>query len=249
MLKKSNLQENPFDNKILSNIAVNLTLFGDLRQNFEERYNYFGNPNPEDEVLEVKVIDLLSVIPAGYLTTDGRGIAFHHVIENEGGQDFYSFAVTAWKYENNEFTGVPLDNNKLRILNRSANQGTDEYDFSNLAVKKQTYHKSDTLKVKNGVGAEILVKTLPKHPQACYFEGKNFKKMLDDNTMGNNDVIEVLNGAIYKANAHGLNVHSPILVCNKAGVRQLSDEGPAGSFENKALDVGRLCPPECNKPN
>ena len=87
------------------------------------------------------------------------------------------------------------------------------------------------------------------HPRISYHTGRNFYKFFSDNIFTNvNDVYVVFtNGAFHKEGV-SIFASSPMLFFEEGTVQHLNDGDHYSpqKFRMKALDVGSLCPPECN---
>ncbi len=220
------------------------TVIADFEQNFNVYYNYPLNSNPDSFEIEISIEDFLASVPSAYLTEANKGLAFHYILLDNGGNLYFAYAMSLWKYDTLGLVIIEtLSNGKYKGLGTI---GTIDIEtLSELNNLKDLYYDNVWNKTE-GINPK-KINTFPKHPRYYYHEGTEITALLDDNVMALNDKIRISNGAIYRADIHNLNVQTPIITCIKNGVEQLNDQTYPAIFKMKGLDVGRLCPPDCNQ--
>lgn len=228
---------------------------------FNESYNKL-NLNIDASPLSVNWQQLNSYINISSLQGKiNEGIGIFYLVDNDTLTSLkFAFVVTKAKREVNAtgdtiITPLPNSTGKYLMLSPTSNR---EITGSELGNYMAAY--------KNNVKFKPFMVSAPpsysvnnyNHPHVLYHIGDSAYSFYEDNynpTTNPNPVIVIENGAYIKpitltetstSTKKDFEVHVPIILFKQNGVLSLDDiDYPGKPFKNKALDVGRLCPPDC----
>lgn len=247
-------------NKKIENALVGLPvpkkLKSSMEAHFNQSYKNGVNPNIGSPKLDVKW-DLISqyVDFPSLVNQTSIGVALFYVLDTS--IDYFSYVITkaekvfsAGKWRINP---IPLKDGYLMFT-------PEAYKIiahSDLNIYKN--HYKDTVKVRQWPNGNFLpVKSLTNHPEVSFFEGGKFFSFIENNInlagITTDYDFTVYNGAInfinitdIDDNSYSCDLQTPLIVIENRNIPGIDDSFDVNfPYRNKALDVGRLCPPECD---
>lgn len=225
------------------------------------------NPNISNIVLKIKVSTIVDFLGIDNIYNPNHGVAFFYIIDKDkDGVEFYTYAITPATYDAEK--GVqpkPNANNVIEYLvltpdNIIQGKRISNSDFKNVyqknyfdKIKVREYSLSRTFTTNY---LETL--TSKEHPTNCFYSDEQIYYFHEHNkgvaTSTELFYLTVINGAMwcdYYNNSTNLNYYfktqRPILLF-KYNNEVLSSDNVLDfqrPYYYKALDVGRLCPPDC----
>ncbi|MBO6516800.1 MAG: hypothetical protein JJ975_09640 [Bacteroidia bacterium] len=231
-------------------------------QDFEKAYSI--NSQWADSTLKIPLKTLHEMgdnLFTRFGDATSQGVAFHYVLRDEGGKKYFSYVVSAATLLTKDPPVFPtIKGNNKSYFWLKENGGIEPITHKEMDVLKAAYLQQIKVKDTYPKDSVIHIKDF-EHPTFSFFSGKSLKAFFTQNISGRNIQhldLHIFNGAVHNedvvlSSGHKdtLDVQVPILVFadNQKGTIYMdggafSDTQP---YRNRALDVGRLCPPECNK--
>ncbi len=213
-------------------------------QLFTDKYNSLPQPT-----LKISYDALNTIIDYSQIMNEPKNIGFAvYPVVNEGKRSFVVFKAETQEVETCNDTIIPIPNQseviQYALLNQSAQGYTtiSEQDFYKLKVDYQTSTSYDGQPIDNFY-----------HPGGIFYNGDQLKEFYEDNNADSRLDIEFANVSVSKQGADVSNpqafmqLHSAILILHQGENGRILQNGPIipGEFQNRAIDFGHMCPPDC----
>ncbi|MDL5049515.1 hypothetical protein QQ054_26205 [Oscillatoria amoena NRMC-F 0135] len=171
-------------------------------------------------------------------------------------KSYFSYIIAKAQVINDTIIPVPIFNNSYLML--GPNSALAQEISSQEIITYMNLYK-DNVEVRQWPTNNTLeIKDLSNYPKVCFFEGRKFYEFITQNidlTLGNTSTYDltVYNGSINtenishtNTNLYSIDIQTPLLIIENNDQPALSSEfNITKPYSNKALDVGRLCPPDC----
>lgn len=235
---------------------INLIVVEDLMQNFSWLYKHEINNAFAAPSLSISGDSFYKVfenaIPASERNTSDTGIVFYHVVvqETATAAPYFSFAYTPADRREG-YRAAQSRTGKYYLIKSNGNIET--LPKSVIDTYRQKYWTEVVVRGLSGnqpVNLSSVIDTVPE----CFYSARDLERFRLDNgyiSTNPNMRIDFIHGAMHRQIGSGstlgnYKLHTPVLVLRK-GVMPLLNNSVNFSkpYENKALDIGRLCPPEC----
>lgn len=246
----------------------------DLTSNFSIAYkSAFINPQGTAEFvnqtiinnqnLKIKVADIVSFLGINPEYNNNNGAALFYILDLDNNNNrYFTYAITPATYDYNQKKVIPIlnPNPNEQYLVPTWNGSFKKIDEAEFQVRKNDY--LGTIKIRElSYNQALQINTLEgittkKHPTNCFYSDEQIYKFHKDNKdiAANPDLfyLKIVNGAIYKNyntqdQYYSFKVQVPILIFQYDNALLSNDSALVQDkpYENKAMDVGRLCPPSC----
>lgn len=247
----------------------------DMVNNFNLSYKFGFMNNGVSELinkdifnfnLKIKVETIKAFLSIDNIYNLDHGAAFYYIIYIDSqNREFFTYAVTPAKYDSTTKKVTPKVNSQGEfeylvftpdniVTGHKINQ-TEFQTYRNAYINKveiREFTINDTVKT-----TDITSLTNEEHPTNCYYSDQQIYFFEKDNSSipinQNNFYLNLFNGAIYKeykfnGKIYNFKVQTPILIFEYDSSIISSDRvfDPQKPYYYKALDVGRLCPPQCD---
>lgn len=185
--------------------------------------------------------------------TTGAGCSIYpivdtHIISPTQTIDYFTYAVTPAIYSNQQITNkVQQTSNQVEYLVPTYNGSFKKIDQNEFNILQNKYN---SISIRESHSNQLYnIQGLPNnkvHPTNVFHENTEINLFLSDNNVNVNsgNYIYFRHGATYLIQYSGLDmeIHTAIL---DVGTVNDSPLVRPQFYMNKALDVGRLCPPDC----
>lgn len=236
-----------------------------LNSIFQQHYEY-RNTNIKNYNLKIKYADIFN---ANYINLEyikdknDTGIALYYAIDTTvNGQKYYTYLITMAKstHSENKDSIEPMATENLKMITYDFNLNTGGfYKITTSTNFTSKHHKLYKDSVKFHMLTQSSTTTNHGYDELsliCYHSGKKTYEFITDNysidSLPQNLYVTINNGALSDCELKR-RYQTPILIlglpsASGNGLELLIDDTTYNGkpFRNKALDVGRLCPPECN---
>ncbi len=262
----STLKKERYYNSLVHNISapVSNSKFIDDTESFNAVYQSqfdptpYPQPNPLVYPLKIQWDSVKKYINLGILhRTENEGIAIYYTVRDENDERYFSYALGYAQIvePNDTIECSPLSTAGGKYLSLKKGGGFDIIDAQQLSLDTARYHDSVYVLDRHPVLYTYLAKEL-KHPRYCFINNKALRKVEahNGNIVGDTIYLSFYHGAYTKtidyptSSPVDIEVQTPILVIeDHNGFHYLDEIDHFYKFKFKALNIGRLCPPDCNK--
>lgn len=247
--------------------SINLTPLTDgfplpLQLHIELKNNFYKTYLPHNSIADLNLRIPLSNIFDSTLgidtalmrTSGGDGVILHYAVEQAAPGPHYSYIISYGKLTTSGLNPIPVKvtggENFYLHLKHTTTELVNQTEFDALT----NYYKNN-VKLSDYCAYNVakFVNQVNYHPLKCYYDSTNLIRFMKDNAPLAGRYLHVFNAAVYqdlvKIGGQGTHVQTPILAFGDNTLPTVS----SGAFDHnkpykdRALDVGRLCPPNCNK--
>ncbi len=221
------------------------------------------NQNISDQyALKVNLQTFINHLGLNTPANPNEGGAFYYILNRDINNKWYfSYALTPAEYQNHQVTATPPGSiqylTPLHSGNNTLIDGTNinPYiaDFNNNVEVRELGTDQKIL------AADFQSQINTKHPTNTFLDKQQLTKFITDNGFSiasppQNVYVRFLHGGVYlkKFGSYNVRVLTTILVLedfNQPTSTLLLDNEPydiTALYKNKAMNVGRLCPPQCD---
>ncbi|KAB2916977.1 MAG: hypothetical protein F9K23_07190 [Bacteroidetes bacterium] len=189
--------------------------------------------------------------------TESEGIAAYYILrQNDNSELYFTYAITPASYNEGIVTPTPQPNGQVEYLvptyngyekiNQALFESYQVLYFQSIEIREFTGNKTYRIK-------DFEAKYGKKHPTNTFYSENEFyyfhennKEIAVDTTLF---YLTFNHGATYIKDPYSgsFKVQTPVLIFEYDNVLQINNMklSPGEPYKAKALDVGRLCPPDC----
>lgn len=245
--------------------AIPYPIVKDLFLGFGLSYKFFCNNDISTPDLKVKWNDIDAFINVKeYENNKDTGYGLFYILDYDAANNLYlTYAISPAYFNDNADSvfAIKGSDSVLNFLVIEAAGTTRVIDSSEFIELRDLYN--DSLDVCGLISRSIIpIKSIEKAPKSCYYSGKEVHYFFDDNNYfrSANQIKDSLYVRIYNGGINremppdpdvpfftDLLLQTPILMFEYGNNPNITYETSRKyGYYGKALEVGRLCPPECD---
>ncbi len=228
-----------------------------MKKYFSYAYLNGVNPSIDTNPIFINPVGFLDYFGSEFLAAENHGLGIQYVLlQNESNQFYFSYAVSKAQYDGSNWIAAGLsgagNETKYLLLLEGGNAVTIEAD--SLMNLQEIYKQNTKNKSFSCVDSALSIDSLDKHPLRSFHDGRSFLAFYHQNidSAGNPNAWKLCfdHGAIHIdifENEHYW-VQTPVLYFkDENGIARVFERmNPINVYQDMMLDLGHLCPPNCN---